>query len=87
MLRRSSGRQELDPRALLEHVSGEERIEERLALERAIRTLPAEQREVLHLHVFEGMTFQEVADATGDSINTIASRYRYALDRLRGILV
>ena len=58
-------------------------IEERLTLERGIRLLPVDQREVLHLRVFEGMTFQEIANATGESINTIASRYRYALGKLR----
>jgi RNA polymerase sigma-70 factor (ECF subfamily) len=57
-----------------------------MALEGAIRKLPPEQREVVHLHVFEGWTFQEVADASGDSINTVASRYRYALARLRETL-
>lgn len=56
---------------------------ERMALEGAIRQLPPEQREVVHLHVFEGWTFQEVADACGESVNTVASRYRYALGRLR----
>lgn len=60
--------------------------DERLALETAIRELPPEQREVLHLHVFEGRTFQEIADACGESINTIASRYRYALAKLRQML-
>jgi RNA polymerase sigma factor (sigma-70 family) len=60
--------------------------DERIALERAIRALPAEQREVIHLHVFEGWTFQKVADASGESINTIAARYRYALARLRQTL-
>lgn len=59
---------------------------ERLALEGAIRQLPPEQREVVHLHIFEGWTFQEVADTSGESINTIASRYRYALSRLRETL-
>jgi DNA-directed RNA polymerase specialized sigma24 family protein len=29
------------------------------------------------------MTFQEAANATGESINTIASRYRYAIERMR----
>ena len=38
---------------------------------------------MVHLHLFEGWTFQEVADASGESINTVASRYRYALARLR----
>lgn len=69
---------------LLEPVAGREvSIEERLTLDRAIRTLPIEQREVLHLRAFEGMTFQEIAEAAGESINTIASRYRYAIDKLR----
>ena len=60
--------------------------DERLALEAAIRELPPEQREVLHLHAFEGRTFQEIADACGESINTVASRYRYALAKLRQVL-
>jgi RNA polymerase sigma-70 factor (ECF subfamily) len=60
--------------------------EERIALERAILALPADQREVIHLHVFEGMTLQETADAADESINTIASRYRYAIEKLRAAL-
>jgi RNA polymerase sigma-70 factor (ECF subfamily) len=60
--------------------------EQQVAIERALRALPAEQREVVHLKIYEGMTFQEIADATGESINTIASRYRYALDKLRAHL-
>jgi RNA polymerase sigma-70 factor (ECF subfamily) len=57
--------------------------DERLALERAMRALPPEQREVVHLKVYEGLTFQEIADVAGESINTIASRYRYAIEKLR----
>lgn len=68
---------------LLEASSGEASIEERLTLERAIRELPIDQREVLHLHVFEGLTFQETAEAMHESINTVSSRYRYALKKLR----
>jgi RNA polymerase sigma factor (sigma-70 family) len=48
--------------------------------------LPPDQREVLHLHAFEGMTFQEIADLAGESINTISSRYRYAMGKLRQTL-
>jgi RNA polymerase sigma-70 factor (ECF subfamily) len=58
-------------------------VEERLALQAGILALPAEQREVIHLHVFEGLTFKEVAAAIGESPNTAASRYRYALGKLR----
>ena len=57
--------------------------EERLTLERALRELPPEQREVLHLKVYEGWTFQEIADQMDESINTVASRYRYAIEKLR----
>lgn len=59
---------------------------EQAALEQALRALPPEQREVVHLHVYEGMTFQEVANATRESINTVAARYRYALHKMRKIL-
>jgi RNA polymerase sigma-70 factor (ECF subfamily) len=57
--------------------------EDRFALQAGILALPAEQREVIHLHVFEGLTFKEVAAATGEPPNTVASRYRYALGKLR----
>jgi len=52
----------------------------------ALRELPADQREVVHLKAFEGMTFQEIADLTNESVNTIASRYRYAVEKLRARL-
>jgi DNA-directed RNA polymerase specialized sigma24 family protein len=35
------------------------------------------------MKAFEGRSFQEVADLTGESINTIASRYRYGMEKLR----
>jgi RNA polymerase sigma-70 factor, ECF subfamily len=73
-----------EDRPLLEPIEpGAIGADDRIALERALLTLPAKQREVIHLHVFEGMTFQEAADAMGESINTIASRYRYAVEKLR----
>ena len=87
MLRGRVRRKEQTGRPLLEAVAPDGVNQaERLALEDAIRGLSAEQREVIHLHVFEGWTFQEVADASGESINTVASRYRYALTRLREAL-
>ena len=72
---------------LLELVEGTDaRPAERLALEHALQQLPAEQREVVHLKVWEGMTFQEIADVTDEGLNTAASRYRYAMEKLRAIL-
>jgi RNA polymerase sigma-70 factor (ECF subfamily) len=60
--------------------------DERLALERALRALPPEQREVVHLKVYEGMTFQEIAAQTETPMNTVASRYRYAIEKLKALL-
>jgi len=52
-------------------------------LESAIGELPAEQREVFVAHELEGMSFKEMAASTGVSVNTLLSRKRYAVLRLR----
>jgi len=84
--RRRSGRTPVANGALLEVVAAaSDRPDERLAIEQGLRELPADQREVVHLKVFEGRSFQEIADLSGESINTIASRYRYGLDKLKQI--
>jgi RNA polymerase sigma-70 factor, ECF subfamily len=49
----------------------------------ALAVLPEEQREVVTLKLWSGLTFQEIATATGASINTVAGRYRYALNALQ----
>jgi len=56
------------------------------ALEEALGALPPEQREVAHLKLWEGATFERIAGILGISPNTAASRYRYAIDKLRGLL-
>jgi RNA polymerase sigma-70 factor (ECF subfamily) len=38
---------------------------------------------VVHLKLWEGLTFDRIAETLQISINTAASRYRYALDKLR----
>lgn len=55
----------------------------RVALGAALLELPADQRAVVSLKLWQGLTFQEIADATDISPHTAASRYRYALDKLR----
>src|SRR5688572_23128193 len=52
-------------------------------LEQAIGELPAEQRDVFIGHELEGRSFKEMAAATGVSVNTLLSRKRYAVLRLR----
>jgi RNA polymerase sigma-70 factor (ECF subfamily) len=51
-----------------------------------IKKLPDEQREVLILRHYEDLSFQEIADQTGVSINTALGRMRYALINLRKML-
>lgn len=71
---------------VLEAVAPDASEEERLMIEQALRELPIEQREVVFLRTFEGCTFQEIATVCDISINTAASRYRYALANLRRLL-
>ena len=60
--------------------------EQRLAVEKGLRALPADQREVVHLKVYEGMTFRQIAETLDVPIHTAASRYRYAVGKLRRLL-
>ena len=53
------------------------------ALEQAIAELPAEQRDVFIAHELDGRSFKEMAAATGVGVNTLLSRKRYAVLRLR----
>ena len=60
--------------------------EELQRLSNAMAQLPCEQREAIVLHLRGGMTFKAVANSQSVSINTIQSRYRYGLDKLRSLL-
>ena len=55
-------------------------------LNNAMAQLPHQQREVIILHAQGGMRFKAIAELQDVSINTIQSRYRYGLDKLRSIL-
>jgi RNA polymerase sigma-70 factor, ECF subfamily len=54
-----------------------------LALQQALCELPDEQKHVVVMHIWSGMTLDEVAEVTGVPLSTAASRYRYALAKLR----
>jgi RNA polymerase sigma-70 factor, ECF subfamily len=58
----------------------------REALSSALAELPSDQRAVVHLKLWEGLTFDEIAETFAISPNTAASRYRYGLDKLRARL-
>ena len=48
-----------------------------------IEELPALQREVLVMRYYQGLSFKEIAEVTGVSINTALGRMRYAILNLR----
>ena len=52
------------------------------ALNDALRALPVAQRRVVEAQVFGGLTFREMAEVTGESIDTLSARKRYALRNL-----
>jgi len=60
--------------------------DERELVEAAIRALPPEQREVLHMKVYEDKTFEQIGNMISTSSNTAASRCRYTIAKLREIL-
>ncbi len=49
----------------------------------ALGGLPSDQRAVVHLKLWEGLTFESIAETLRIPMNTAASRYRYGLDKLR----
>lgn len=68
------------------HSNGAERMEQRQTVQSVrelIENLPEEQREVVSLRIYAELSFQEIADLTGVSINTALGRMRYGLINLR----
>jgi RNA polymerase sigma-70 factor (ECF subfamily) len=88
-MRRSDARERANENVAAEQVStfapagdpDEELFRRELSL--ALKDLPEEQGTVAYLKLWEGLTFEEIADILEISPNTAASRYRYAIDKLR----
>lgn len=55
-------------------------------LEEALEELPEEQRDVFVMHELEDMSFNQIAELTGDPVPTLISRKRYAVLHLRSRL-
>jgi RNA polymerase sigma-70 factor (ECF subfamily) len=53
----------------------------------ALERLPVEQREVVELRIYGGLTFREIAEVLAVPQGTVATRYRTALQRLRALFV
>lgn len=52
-------------------------------LEEGLTEIPVEQRDVFTMHEFDDLSFKEIAEVTGDPVNTLISRKRYAILHLR----
>jgi RNA polymerase sigma-70 factor (ECF subfamily) len=72
---------EMESRRWFEPAGSDAREE---AAVRRLTELPAEQREVIVLKIWQEYTFEEIAALVGVSPNTAAARYRYGLQKLRG---
>jgi RNA polymerase sigma-70 factor (ECF subfamily) len=93
-LLRSRGRSELALEDADEHCSSEPGPAQRIIcneklqkLNAALAQLPYEQREVIALRIHGQMRFRQIAKSLEVSTNTAKSRYRYAIEKLRSILV
>ena len=92
LLRRDArrARREADALADTDHAvepQFDELDESKQALAAAVNRLPAEQREVLVMKIWNDLTFAEIATVLNISQNTAASRYRYALAALKKNLI
>lgn len=56
-------------------------------LQKIIVKLPEDQKEVLDMRLYKEMSFKEISDATGVSINTALGRMRYAIINLRKFII
>ena len=86
ILQRNKARKRLPAAAASEPVSAEEQVLQQESAERIRRildSLPAEQSEVVILKHWEDLTFAEIAEVLRISQNTVASRYRYAMEKLQ----
>lgn len=55
-------------------------------LQNAMAQIGYDQRETVILYCYKGLRFRQIAKLQGISVNTVKSRYRYGLDKLRKIL-
>ena len=56
------------------------------SVQAALMKLPEDQREVIVMKIWGDLTFREIAEVLATSLNTVASRYRYAIEKLKSSL-
>jgi RNA polymerase sigma-70 factor (ECF subfamily) len=84
--RSAEERSVLEPQPLFQSAADPDTAEFARRVQAALYELPPEQRSVAHLKLWQGLTFEEIAATQGIPLNTAASRYRYAIDKLRTLL-
>ncbi len=87
-MRRSGGAQNVEDASVFDGRCSDPLVtaldNERQAVVRsAVEALPDDQRQAVVLHIYAGLTFDQVADMLGEPLPTVASRYRRALERLK----
>jgi RNA polymerase sigma-70 factor, ECF subfamily len=75
-----------EPQPLFQNEADPDRTEFAQRVQAALHELPPEQRSIAHLKLWQGLTFEEIAAAQDIPLNTAASRYRYAIEKLRTLL-
>jgi RNA polymerase sigma-70 factor (ECF subfamily) len=75
-----------EPVELFVPAANPDEVHFREAVAEAMAGLPADQRAVVHLKLWEALTFEQIAETLGIPPNTAASRYRYGIDKLRTLL-
>jgi RNA polymerase sigma-70 factor (ECF subfamily) len=89
-VRREDRREHREQKVVMDEATGSpwferyvEKRERQAIAEDAVRRLPSDQQEVVLLKIWGDLTFYEIGKTLDISINTAASRYRYALEKLR----
>ena len=77
---------EADPLGLSSPVENAEWRQARERIDAALAQLPVEQRKVLELAYFEGLSQSEIADRTGEALGTVKTRVRLGMEKLAGLL-
>jgi RNA polymerase sigma-70 factor, ECF subfamily len=79
-------RDHTDPADLAGRTGAESAVDRLDEIERLLTRLPERQAEAIRLRVFGSLPFAAIAEAVGVSLPTIKSRFRYGVEKLRGIL-
>lgn len=86
--RRFTERASVDPKPAEKRNVADEaaRLEDLQRIERMVARLPRRQAEVVRLRVWDGLSFEQIAQVLECPIGTVKSRFRYALVKLRNVM-